>query len=228
MALAREEILRKVLHIFSGTIIPVGILYIPEMVHRSPLAEGPLPPWAYPMVLFALILMGFVTVELIRIRFERVGALYNRFFGAMLRKEEARSMTGATYIVAASLVCTILFARQPEISAIVLSTFIWGDGIAAIVGQSIGRIRIGKKSLEGSIACFVLCLVAIIFLFPLVPELLEPWGGTMPLSLAVIVAFTVTLLELAPLRLSPRFALNDNLVVPVVTGLVIRYLSPLY
>ncbi|MBD3315950.1 MAG: hypothetical protein GF344_09200 [Chitinivibrionales bacterium] len=228
MALAREEVLRKVLHIFSGTIIPAGILFIPEFVRQSPLAEGIIPPNAYPATIFAVVLSGFLIVEYLRVHVETVGELYNRLFGSMLRKEEARSMTGATYIVVASLLCSILFIKQPEISAIVLSTFIWGDGVAAIVGQSVGRIRIGKKSLEGSVACFALCILAFLFIFPRVPGLLEPWGGSVPLSLALIASFTITVLELAPLRLTPRFAVNDNLLVPVVTGFVIRYLTPFF
>jgi dolichol kinase len=223
MALAREEVLRKVLHIFSGTIIPAGILYIPGLVRRTPLAGGPIAPWAYPLLLLFLVLISFVLVELVRVRVAMVGDLYNRLFGSMLRKEEAKSMTGATYIVAASFLCTLLFPRRPEVSAMALSTFIWGDGVAAIVGQSIGRIRIGKKSLEGSVACFVLCIAAFLFLFPAVPGVLDPWGGTMPLGLAVIASFTITALELIPFRLTPRIVINDNLLVPVVTGLVIKY-----
>jgi dolichol kinase len=135
-------------------------------------------------------------------------------------------MTGATYICASSLICAVVFRNQPHIAAIVLGAFIWGDAIAALVGQSIGKIKIGKKSMEGSIACFALCMAMFLLLFPAAPGLLDAWGKTVPLPLAIIASFCITIMELFPLRLG-SFTINDNLTVPVVTGAVMMALFPL-
>jgi dolichol kinase len=108
----------------------------------------------------------------------------------------------------------------------VLSTFIWGDAVAALVGQSMGKIRIGSKSLEGSIACLVLCLVFFLGIFPHLPFLLDKWNGKIPLSLAIIASLCITVMELFTIKIR-GFEVNDNLSVPVITGIVMIFLYPL-
>ena len=112
--------------------------------------------------------------------------------------------------------------------AMALSMFIWGDAVAALVGQSIGRTRIGKKSLEGSIGCFVLCLCVCFLLYPHVPLLLDAWAGRIPLPIVLVAAFTTTVFELVPFRMGKSLIVNDNLVVPVITGLVMVWLYPVF
>lgn len=221
MKLAREEIGRKILHIFSGTLIPGGIFYIPQFVPRVPWLPTPPEPKIYPALILGILTIIFVGIDIIRLRVPAISKVFHASFGSMLRKEESEKLTGATYIFASGFICSLLFMDQPHIAAIVLSTFIWGDAVAALVGQSIGKIKIGKKSLEGSLACFVLCLAMYYLLFPLAPGLLAPWGGMPPLSIALVGSVAVTLMELFPVKLGSTVELNDNLTVPVVTGVLL-------
>jgi dolichol kinase len=82
-----------------------------------------------------------------------------------------------------------------------------GDTAAALVGKTIGRVRVLGKTLEGSIACFVVS-----FLFA--------WGvvGLDP-SLAACGALTATLFELLPVPL------DDNFRIPLSAGYVMKLLG---
>jgi len=217
MALSKEEINRKLLHILSGSLIPLGIFYIPELFK--------VPNWI-PMLIIGVLLFISLVTELIRFKFPAIQKLFLSFAGSMLRPEENKKMTGATYIFGSAFLCTIFFYNQPHISFMVISLFIFGDAAAAIVGLSIGKIKIGKKSLEGSLACFCLCLLMCFFVFPYIPELLNKWNGTLPLSLVVLTSLSITVFELFPLRISKNIVINDNLVVPIVTGFIMLKVYP--
>ncbi len=226
MSLRKEEIIRKILHIFSGSIIPPLILYIPLYApYFSWSPQWLTPPW-YAAILAAAMSLSFTIVELLRFKMNAVQRLFYRIGGAALRSEESKKMTGATYILYASLICSIIFVKNPSISFMVLCAFIWGDAAAAIVGQGIGRIKVGTKTLEGSIGCFALCLILFLAVFPVVPRLLDPWHGVMPVPMAVIASFMIAILELFPIPVKKNIVINDNLIVPVFTGIIILMLFP--
>jgi diacylglycerol kinase (CTP) len=225
MALKKEEIQRKLLHFIFGTIIPVGALYIPWYAEKQ--GWNAVPPWTLPPIILGVFLAGFILMETLRFKIPAVAGLVNKLCGGFLRKEEEKRTTGATYINASALICTIIFKDHPYITFMVISTFIWGDAVAALVGQAIGKIKIGKKSLEGSLSCLALCLVFYFFVFPHVPLLLDKWSGTIPLAITIVASLCVTVLELIPMKITRNIAINDNLIVPVVTGIVMVWLYPL-
>lgn len=218
MALTKEEINRKLLHVFSGCLIPIGILYIPQIPGASNL---------WPVLIIGFLLIMSIIIEYIRFRVPAIQEVFFSLVGSMLRKEEKKRITGSTYIFASAFLCTILFFGKPHISFISLNLFILGDAVAAIVGLSMGRIKIGKKSLEGSMACFILCFILLFFVFPHVPLLLEEWGGKVPLFIGFTIPLSVTFFELVPIRLSKRIVINDNLSVPLITGSIIAFIYPL-
>ncbi|MBN1758100.1 MAG: hypothetical protein JW863_07280 [Chitinispirillaceae bacterium] len=213
MRLPKEEIARKLLHLFALT-MPAGIHYIPKFTGT----------WLIPTIILAVLFFGSVIIEKLRQKSPAVQALFYKFAGSMLRKEEKHAVTGSTWVIGAALICSILFRNDTYIALIILSIFILGDAVAALIGMSIGRIKIGKKSLEGSLACFTLCMLFFMAVFPLIPGLLEPAGGSIPLRVAVVTSLTVTVFELVPLRVSPKLIINDNLAVPVIAGLLLRWM----
>lgn len=219
MALTKEEINRKLLHILSGCCIPAGIVYIPKIPGVADYI---------PMLILGILLILSIIVEVIRFN---VPAIQKRFYslvGSMLRTEENRKLTGSTWIFASSFICTIIFYQHPHISFMVLNLFILGDAVAAIVGLGMGRVKIGKKSLEGSLACFILCLILFFAVYPHVPLLLDQWNGRIPIPLICISSLCITLFELMPWRVTKNLVINDNLAVPVVTGIIMLHLYPLF
>lgn len=214
MTLTKQEINRKLFHLFA-LLLPIGIFYFPKIFGMSEL----MPP-----VILVFLLLGIAVLETVRFRKPEIQKKFRACFGAMLRDEENRTITGSTYFVASAMLCSFLFLNEPHISFMALTLFSIGDAAAAVAGQSIGRIKIGKKSLEGSLACFTACIVLFLGLFPHLPFVLDAWGGSAPLSLVFITALVITVFELIPLKISENFVINDNLSVPVIAGLVMKYI----
>jgi diacylglycerol kinase (CTP) len=226
MPLRKEEINRKVLHIFTGIIVPAAILYLPLYAPHYCWLPNFLSPRSYPLLLAVFAGALLTGVEALRFKSKIVQRFFYFFSGKALRPEEAKKLTGATYIAYSTALCSILFVNQPSISFMVLCAFIWGDAAAALVGQSIGRIKIGKKTLEGSVACFLLSLLLFTLAFPLVPHLLDPWRGSMPFAVAFASALSITVFELFTIKITKDFSINDNLTAPVITGIIINVIYP--
>ncbi|MDR2578813.1 MAG: hypothetical protein LBC70_08435 [Chitinispirillales bacterium] len=215
MALRKEEITRKLLHLFA-LLMPAGIFYLPHPKFEELAGFGI--PYAVPVGILAFLFFGSVIVEQLRFKVPAVQKIFYKCFGHMLRQEEKAKVTGSTFVIGAALICSIVFVNRPHISFMVLTLFILGDAIAAIVGLSVGRIKIGKKSLEGSAACFALCMILFYAAFPFMPWILDTWNGKVNLLIAVAASLSITIFELIPLKITPKLVINDNLAVPVITG----------
>jgi len=216
--LTKQELNRKLLHLIA-LLMPVGIFYVPKINGVS--------KWIPPLVL-GVLFFGAVLLEKMRFKYPKIQILYLRCFHSLLRNQEKKKMTGATYIIGGALVCAIVFIDAPHISFMTLTLFILGDGVAAIVGISIGRIALFGKTIEGSLACFGLCMTLFAVLFPHVPFLLEDWRGAPPFSLMIITSLAITIFELIPIKITRTHTLNDNLYVPVIAGLVLDRLQPFF
>lgn len=217
--LSREEINRKLLHVFSGTLIPAGIFYIPMIEGCSPLT---------PVLVLGVLTLGSITLEYLRFHNAAVQKIFIGLGAAMLRSSEKDTFTGSTYIFMSAFLCSLIFYNAPHITFIALSLFILGDAVAAIVGISVGRIKIGKKSLEGSTACFILGLLLFFFVYPQVPMLLDSWQGSVPLPLIFVTSLANTIFELFPLSFGDKIRINDNLSVPLLTGTLMLVLYPFF
>ena len=122
-----------------------------------------------------------------------------------MRKHEIHSFTGATYLMISAVLCIGFFPA--EIAVVSLAFLAIGDTLAALVGIQLGKRKIlnNSKSLEGSLACFAGCFVfGLLFLNPVV---------------ALIGAFTATVAEFS------RIPIDDNIKIPIVSGLVMSFVN---
>lgn len=183
------EIGRKAVHLVA-ILIPLCYYFLPENVGRR-----------------ALIIMtgGVFLIDVIRLNQPRIRTFFFIFFGRLVRDHERYNLLGSTYLLLSSLICVYAFEKPVAVAA--LSFLILGDSTAALVGKSIGRVQIFGKTLEGSLACFAVCLLV----GGVIPEL--TWIQ------ALAGAAMATLIELLPVPL------DDNLRIPLAAGFTMTMLQ---
>jgi dolichol kinase len=159
-----------------------------------------------PLGMLGLILATsmIVSMDILRLRSAFFGRIFLRVFGPLIRSHERTHILGSTYYMAAVFTCVMVFDRQVALSALLF--LVLGDTAAAVVGRKFGRKFYREKSLEGSLACFLCCVFIGLLLLN---------------SLWVMIsgALTATLVEAVPLRI------NDNLKVPILSGLVMQVVA---
>jgi dolichol kinase len=179
-----NEFKRKAVHLLALA-IPIGVWFVPR--NRA---------------LFILALLGGIWVlgDVLRFVLPAWKNKVERLFDAIIRdREKEKPPAGSSYLWLSAFLSVLLFPKP--VAVLSLSFLILGDTAAALAGSRWGRTTFfSGKSLEGSLACWAVCLAAGTLL-PLVP-----WWTTL------IGATAAALTELAPLRV------DDNLTIPLVSG----------
>jgi dolichol kinase len=159
----------------------------------------------YPRVLIPLaVWLAFVAaVETGRLASQRLNLVLTWFFRGIMRETEQRAYSGIFYTTAGCLAAMLIAGRLPRVVTAALLCLAFGDAAAALAGQAWGRHHIfgSAKSIEGSLACLLVCLGVGLMV----------GLGLMP---AVGAALAATLVELSP---TTRF-FNDNLWMPVAAA----------
>ncbi len=185
----KNELARKAIHLAS-IMIPIIYFHITKELA---------------LMLLVPMFLGFFAVDLAKMFLKPVAELYYKHFGAMLRPHELdttqRNFNGATYVTLAAVLVVWLFPKMIAIAAFAI--LILADTAAALVGRKIGRIKIGAKTLEGSIAFFLFALL-VVFVTPK----LNPAVG-------LAIAISATIAELYPIKLG-NWSVDDNLSIPLV------------
>jgi glycerol-3-phosphate acyltransferase PlsY len=203
-----KELPRRLWHIFAGLALSIAGLWAPQDIFLPALVA---------ITIAALIL------DIVRLRSPRVNRRFMIIFRLLLREREVSTLNGSTYfLIAASIVFAFC---DKSIAAIALAFVAVGDPVAGMVGERWGKFRVspdegnssdfakfprnlifrGKKgkSLEGSLACVVACLVVGVILAAVTHVAL--W-------VVVVGVICATVIEALPLRV------NDNLSIPLVAA----------
>jgi glycerol-3-phosphate acyltransferase PlsY len=149
----------------------------------------------------------FLVIDLLRLRVNRMKDIFIVLFGSMLRRREFRSLTGGSHLLIASLLVVFIYDRSVVVPAI--SFLAIGDTAAAIVGLSMGRVKFWGKTVEGTLAGLLTC-VGVAWLCSRLPY----WN--LPFSVGLVGAVTASVVEALPIEV------NDNMAVPIVSGLVMQ------
>lgn len=174
---------RRVFHVAGGLSV-AWLVY--ALSPQSPAAR-----WIFGSILFVV-----VSVDLLRLRVETVNRVIFRAAGALLRPGEVDSPTLTWYMLGVFLVLWI-----PDPAAVVpaLVVLAVADPAAGVVGETWGTRRLGKGTVEGSVAFFAASVAVLV-----------PFVGIHP---ALAVGAAATAAEAVPTPL------DDNLLIPVVTAL---------
>ncbi|MCK4304480.1 MAG: phosphatidate cytidylyltransferase [Candidatus Eisenbacteria sp.] len=194
------EMWRKGVHL-SAILIPLGYYFTSEKTGRR--------------ILISLCGIVFL-IDVIRLNQPRIRTFFFIFFGRLVRDHERYNLLGATYLMLSSLICAYAFEKPIAVAAIAF--LILGDSAAALVGKSIGRIRVFGKTLEGSLACFAVCM-ATGWVIRLGGQLQQNAGLDLTMIQIVGGAVMATLIELLPVPL------DDNIRIPLAAGFTMTLLQ---
>lgn len=116
-------------------------------------------------------------------------------------------ITGTTALLVSNIIVIALFNKQIAIVSLVYMLF--GDTASAVIGIKYGKVKIGDKTLEGSLAFFITTMVIALILFE--------WGGfRIPLLILTLGAIAATITEALPIEI------NDNLTVALAAAIVMQ------
>ena len=125
----------------------------------------------------------------------------------MLRIHEIDGkFTGATWVFIGSTLTISIFPK--EIAVISLVYMSLGDATAGLVGKNFGKTKFYNKTIEGSIAGLIVCLLSGYFVHL-----------TLPLVVVFSGAFAAMFIELMPI------SIDDNLSIPLFGGTIMVIVS---
>ncbi len=91
-----------------------------------------------------------IALEMARRRFPRLNEWFLARFSVLMKQSESSQVLGSTYMAAASLI--VFFFFDKELAILALLYIAVGDPLAGVVGKRYGRVKIGSKSVEGTLA----------------------------------------------------------------------------
>jgi len=165
---------------------------------------------SYQFELTVLVLVAgtlfYACAEMLRLSGREVYFISGVTRAASRMRDRERFVLGPVTLALGALLALMLYPERAAFIAIYALAF--GDGISSIVGKLLGRIEIpftGGKTIIGSASCFMIVYLAAMILYQ---DTLISMG----------IALTATCIEALP---SNDF---DNILIPVGTGFVAKYL----
>jgi len=162
------------------------------------------------LICYGTLILMVLAVDITRLKVRAFNRFVYDHFGSFIRQNEANKLTGtAPYFLGIGL--TLLFYRT-DIATAAICFLAFGDVAATAVGERYGRTKIsGEKSLEGTLA-FVAVAVTVGLMLPLT-------GIHLAHGIILTGAVAAAGVELLPLPV------NDNLVIPLVSGGVMELIA---
>ena len=148
-------------------------------------------------------------LDLMRLRMAGLNRLFLRWLDPLLKHDEDRKITGASYMLAAALIAFLVFDRQVAVLALFFLAL--GDPAAALVGSRTPGPRLLGKS-PGGTAAFAGVSMLVVLALSLTGGVDYHWSMLVGGLLAALV-------ELAPLPL------DDNLTIPLASGATMQLLG---
>jgi len=184
---AKSEIVRKAIHLL--------IALCPAMASINK-------PFTVAFLLIGT--LSYTLMEYLRLSGIKVPVVSSITSMVSRQRDAGHFVLGPVTLGFGALLALLLYPSTS--AAIAIYALAFGDGIASLVGKLFGRIRpafLFGKSIEGSLACFSIVLIA-------------AFAVSGNLYITLVAAFTAMLTEALPLKD------YDNLVIPVTVGLAVQ------
>ena len=196
----RGELLRKGIHLLS---ISIPVFYYYNTFELT-------------ILLLLLAVLFMVALDIGRKVNGTINGLYISVLGKVLRYHEIditkHFLSGGTYFIIGIFLSVLLFPKQIGIASV--SVLVICDTFAALIGKHFGKIKIGNKTLEGSIGFFISGLITLM----IVPRISQ---NPLELYIACSALFVATVVELIPSKI------DDNISIPLIFGLTYTILNKL-
>ena len=135
---------RKLWHIVGVCLLALSYQYLPLTSSKA--------------VIFLVWLVA-VPADFIRLKVPSFNEILTHVFGPIMRESEVKSLAGTTYLISGVLLVTFIFPK--EIVILTMFYLAFADPLASIIGIKFGKDKIfGHKSLQGSMAAFMVCAIA--------------------------------------------------------------------
>lgn len=152
------------------------------------------------MTCILIVLVLILIIEYLRLlhpEFFKKQKIFN-FFALIAKEEEKMRLTSAVPFLISIFLIILFFRKNVAITSILF--LIFADAISALIGMKFGKVRIGKKTLEGSIAFLDTCLfIGLLLQFS---PLYLPW------HVILIGSVVTTLVEAIPVPLDDNFTIG--------------------
>lgn len=160
-------------------------------------------PWEATVIGMGTVLIFVIIMEALRLNNPRLNRWILATLGGVHRKEETHRMSGLVWTLSGSLMTMLIFEDKMIVTASMLYLS-FGDSVAAVIGKQRGKNKIwNKKTIEGSLACFIVCVIVGLFFFR--------W------DYALLGALVATLIETIP------WPLNDNFWMPLISAAILTH-----
>ena len=195
------HILRKLWHISTGSL---GIFLF---------TQSSLPQNMWAAMILAIAITGFV-IDIVRSRVPLFNRFVIRMMGPLMRRSERDGVTGLPfYALGVSL---SLFFYSRDIAIVSCMFLVFSDPLSSFFGVLYGKDKIlPNKSLQGAVAGFFTC-----YLIPLFYAMNTTTLGTHLLVFSIVAGVIGATSELAS-----AFNIDDNLTIPVLSGLGLTLLN---
>ncbi len=148
-------------------------------------------------------------LDLLRFRIEWLNRQFLHWLSPLLKSDEGRRLTGATYMLIGALLTFLLFGKEVAIPAFLFLSL--GDPAAAVVGRRTPGPRIFGKSPGGTVAFVALGLVAVGVL---------TGSGAVEYHWGMLVGAVIAGL----VELTPGYP-DDNLTIPLIAGASMNFMG---
>jgi len=188
----KKEILRKSFHLIFGIIFLLLIYFLGTTASF----------W----IIVVCFLLGAI-IALLHRNGIKIPLLEKIIFSVEREHEKHFPGKAALMFFLAAIILLYFFKNESALVLAGLSVQIFADSAAALVGKKFGKHKIISKkhytkTLEGTITCFIISLIVLLFFVS--------W------EITLVVAIIATIIELAPI--------NDNLLIPIVVAGALKLL----
>lgn len=164
------------------------------------------PSWTTAVAVLGPLAGLLLLFDLLRLRIASLNRLFFRLLRPFASPREARGVASSTWFILGAFLAVALFPLQVVVPALLVLAL--ADPAASYAGRRWGRRSFGTGTFEGSLVFLAVAAVV-----------LAPFTGV---AVAAGVAVAVTAAERIP------WSLDDNLVIPLLTGALLWSLLPFW